>query len=83
MLLRCFEIRSVKLTKLLGLVRGPPEDSEAAIVRGQAGASKIGYVGELHSVLEKSQTLKCSLQNFDTIRLHSMPSYPGADVERL
>jgi hypothetical protein len=40
MLLRCFEIRSVELTKLLGLVRGPPEDSEAAIVRGASGGLK-------------------------------------------
>ena len=44
MLLKCFDIRRVELTKLLGLVRGPPEDSEAAIVRGQARASKIGVL---------------------------------------
>lgn len=40
MLLRCFEIRGVELTKLPGLVRGPPEDSEAAIVRGPSGGLK-------------------------------------------
>jgi len=45
MLLRCFEIRGVELTKLPGLVRGPPEDSEAAIVRGPSGAQRLDILG--------------------------------------
>lgn len=56
MLLKCFDIRRFELTKLLGLVRGPPEFG-SCYSQGHARASKIGV---LESFILYSKNRRCS-----------------------